>query len=208
MKKLTDLFKLIEITRDQPQYGYNLAGLNKHELSDLAQHHYLVTFITWQLGLLIQKAGGKVNIFRAMEISMMHDLGELFGGDICHYYAKANPTARTLAKQYEHENNNFLSQYFHDQTHYMGLVKEMEEVRTDESILAKTADYMEVLHYKQRIQKLDAQDLGPFMAGIQKRASELKDEQSRITLSEFLDSWSQELPQKTTIDIISATEYV
>lgn len=203
MKNLTDLFKLVEITRDQPQYGYNLAGLHKYELSDLAQHHYLATFITWQLGLLLQEAGGKVNIFRAMEISMMHDLGELFGGDICHYYAKANPTARTLAKQYERENNNFLSQYFHDKNYYMDLVKEMEEVRTDESIVAKTADYMEVLHYKQRIQKLDAQDLGPFMDGIRKRALELQDEQSRKTLSEFLDSWSQELPHKNTIDIIS-----
>jgi 5'-deoxynucleotidase YfbR-like HD superfamily hydrolase len=135
----------------------------------------------------------------------MHDLGELFGGDICHYYAKANPTARTLAKQYEHENNNFLSQYFHNQTYYMDLVKEMEEVRTDESVVAKTADYMEVLHYKQRIQKLDAQDLGPFMAGIRKRALEIHDEQSRKTLSEFLDSWSQDLPHRNTIDIISPT---
>lgn len=205
MKNLTDLFKLVEITRDQPQYGYNLAGLNKHELSDLAQHHYLVTFITWQLGLLIQDAGGTVNIFRAMEISMMHDLGELFGGDICHYYAKANPVARTLAKQYEHENNNFLSQYFHNRDYYMDLVKEMEEVHTDESIVAKTADYMEVLHYKQRIQKLDTQDLGPFMEGIRKRALALQDEQSRKTLCEFLDSWSQELLHKNTIDIVSPT---
>lgn len=206
MKNLTDLFKLVEITRDQPQYGYNLAGLHKHELSDLAQHHYLVTFIAWQLGLLIQQAGGTINTLRAIEISMLHDLGELFGGDISHYYAKANPTARTFAKQYEHENNIFLSKHFMDNNYYMNLVKEMEDLTTDESILAKTADYMEVLHYKQHIQKLDAQDLSTFMEGIKKRAEKLADEKSRNALKVFLDSWSMELATKSTLDILAETQ--
>jgi len=47
MDNLTKLFKLVELTRFQPQYGYALAGIPKEELSNLAEHHYLVTFIAW-----------------------------------------------------------------------------------------------------------------------------------------------------------------
>ena len=40
MKHLTNLFKLMELTRSQPQYGYALAGIQQDELSNLAEHHF------------------------------------------------------------------------------------------------------------------------------------------------------------------------
>lgn len=45
MKHLTNLFKLMQLTRSQPLYGYVIGGVQKNDLSNLAEHHYLVTFI-------------------------------------------------------------------------------------------------------------------------------------------------------------------
>ena len=59
MDHLTSLFKLMELTRSQPQYGYALAGIQQDELSNLAEHHYLVTFIAWQLASQVKNAGQK-----------------------------------------------------------------------------------------------------------------------------------------------------
>lgn len=203
MNTLTHLFKLAEITRDQPQYGYNLAGLSKHELSDLAQHHYLVTFIAWQLALRAQIAGGRINVQRVMEISMIHDLGELFGGDICHYYAKANPRARELAKAYEQENNNFLHPFFQPQLDYKHLITEMNAVETDEAKIAKVADYLEVLFYKHRIQKLTAYDTEGFLQGIIQRAQSIQDSAAKGAVLEVLQEIPQALSEPNNLDIFA-----
>lgn len=203
MSTLANLIKLAEITRDQPQYGYNLAGLSKHELSDLAQHHYLVTFIAWQLALRVQTAGGTVNVQRVMEISMVHDLGELFGGDICHFYAKANPQARELAKAYEQENNNFLHLFFQPQLDYQSLIAEMNAVETDEAKMAKVADYLEVLFYKHRIQKLTTYDTEGFFQGIVKRAESLQDPASRRAVLEVLQDIPKALSESNNLDILA-----
>ena len=62
MEHLTKLFKLVELTRSQPQTGYVLAGIKTDELSNLAEHHYLVTFIAWQLARAANRAGAKLSI--------------------------------------------------------------------------------------------------------------------------------------------------
>lgn len=196
MNNLIDLFKIIEITRDQVQYGYNLAGIQKHELSDLAQHHYLVTFIAWQLCRQIKNAGGNINTERVMEIAMVHDLGELMGGDINSFYAKINPKARTLAKEFEHENNLFLGKFFgDDEEYYQKLILEMGSLNTDESLVAKVADYMEVLCYKQRLKKLLPQD-DAFANSIQNIGQKIKDEISRSTIIKILQEWGGKLNEQ------------
>lgn len=77
MKNLKDLFRVIELTRSQPQYGYALAGIAKDKLSNLAEHHYLVTFIAWQLAANLEKAGAQIDVRKVLEYALVHDLGEL-----------------------------------------------------------------------------------------------------------------------------------
>jgi 5'-deoxynucleotidase YfbR-like HD superfamily hydrolase len=202
MKNLIDLFKLAEVTRDQPQYGYNLAGIQRNELSDLAQHQYLVTFIAWQLALSIQQAGAELNVQRVMEISMIHDFGELFGSDISFYYAKANPTARKLAKEFEHENNNFLSRFFSEPGAYQELIAEMEAQATNESIVAKIADYTEVLLNKQRMGKLLPQDIESNGSVLKSIANKSDNPLIKNLLMEFINSWHDNLPGKSVLEII------
>ena len=38
-------FSLLEVLREQPQYGYFLIGIKVEETSNLAEHHYLVAMI-------------------------------------------------------------------------------------------------------------------------------------------------------------------
>jgi len=72
----------MELTRSQPQYGYALAGIQQDELSNLAEHHYLVTFIGWQIASNLRQVGADVDVQKILEFCLIHDLGELFGGDI------------------------------------------------------------------------------------------------------------------------------
>lgn len=202
-QKLIDLFKLLQITRDQPQYGYDIAGILKHELSDLAQHHYLVTFITWQLCKTIEENGGQINTLRAVEMAMIHDLGELFGGDINFFYAQKNPKARELAKKFEHENNLFLSQFFPNPKNQEDLIKEMSDKTTDESIVAKVADYTEVMFYKIRLGRLKPEDIKSNGDVLKTIAESAKDQTVKSTLLSFLEEWPNTLPGPSTLDIIN-----
>src|SRR3989338_8738282 len=144
MEKLTKLFKIIEITRNQPQYGYNLSGIQKADTSDLAQHQYLVTFFAWQLALHLNKKGAKLNILKVLEIAIVHDIGELFGGDISFHYGRANKPARQAAKAFEKENIKFLSKLFEDPKQLLELnTLECGEITSDEAIVARFADLVE-----------------------------------------------------------------
>ena len=63
MDHLTNLFKLMELTRSQPQYGYAVGGVNTR-IGNLAEHHYLVTMFGWQLADLVNKKGAKIDFYK------------------------------------------------------------------------------------------------------------------------------------------------
>lgn len=194
MRKKTDLFKLIQLTRSQVLYGYFFSGVHLHEVSNLAEHHYLVTFIAWQLALIAKKAGGKVNVQRTIELSMVHDLAELFGGDIALPYARMNPKAREYAKLFQKENNIFIAKFFGEQqSYYEELSHELDDKNTDESLIAKLADYIEMAHYKQFI-KSDIKDyVVKIVKGSDAIFERMKDPITKRVLHKFLVDWSEEI---------------
>ncbi|MDO8471032.1 MAG: HD domain-containing protein [bacterium] len=193
----------MELTRSQPQYGYALAGIQQDELSNLAEHHYLVTFIAWQLVSNLKKMGAKVNVQKVLEFCLIHDLGELLGGDISMPYARANPKAREYAKAFEEENQRFLSKFFGSQSeHFKGLGHEILDAKSDEAIIAKMADYIEVTHYKQYVKafsKFDTDLVKPKLASMVKK---IKDPVSKKGLSEFVDNWINDLSKKEIPEIL------
>lgn len=196
MHKLTELFRLIELTRSQPQYGYALAGIPKDELSDLAQHHYLVAFIAWQLAVNLNAKGAKLSVEKVLELSLVHDLGELLGGDISMPYARANPKARKLAKNFEQENLNYLSSYFGSQaSSFRKNTGEIMEAKTDEGQLAKVADYLEATHYKLYMGRLSEGDIHMAEKGLNSKIAKFKDQVAKKEMAEFIKSWSKDLMQ-------------
>lgn len=206
MKQFTRLIRLLEITRSQPQYGYALSGIPKGELSDLAQHHYLVTMIAWTLARAAKRAGSSISVEAVLEHALVHDLGELFGGDIAMPYAKANPPARTAAKEFERLNQQHLATFFgEDEAYFDGLSGEVLDAHRNEALIAKIADYIEVTHYKLYVRRLSPGDL--IMAGkkVNEMLANLTDRVAADAISQLIASWAEDLfvPQE---DIFEAAK--
>jgi 5'-deoxynucleotidase YfbR-like HD superfamily hydrolase len=193
MDKIIELANLLQITRAQPQYGYAMAGGNTR-MSNLAEHHYLVTMLAWQLCEYVNSRGAKVDTAKVLKFSLVHDIGELFGGDINMYYAKANPKARTFAKQFEEENHHFLSKFFINEGEFNDLTKEILESGSDEAHISKIADYLEVNHYKLFNSQLKRKDIEELIAPkLSEKVEKMQDPVVKSALAEFVDSWKQKM---------------
>ncbi len=132
MKHLTNLFKILELTRSMPQYGYVLGGIQQDELSNIAEHQYLVTLFAWQMARNLHSKGAKIDILKVIEISLVHDIGELFGGDIAMLYGKVNPKAKEHAKAFEYENQKFLAKFFgSEKANFEALIPEITDAQSD-----------------------------------------------------------------------------
>ena len=203
MNHLTNLFKLIELTRSQPQYGYALAGIQQDELSNLAEHHYLVTFIAWQLASQVKKTGAKIDVSKVLEFGLVHDLGELFGGDISMPYARANPKARKHAKAFEEENQRFLSKFFGNQSqHFKELGHDILDAKSDEAIIAKMADYIEVTHYKQYVKVFSKFDTDLIKPKLVSMIEKMTDPVAKKELGKFVNDWTNDITKKEISEIL------
>lgn len=200
MKNLTNLFKIIELTRSQVQYGYVLSGVRKNELSNLAEHHYLVAFMGWQMAKSLEKAGAKVNPSKVLELCMIHDLGELFGGDISRPYAMANPKARKLAKAFEAENQNYIRKYL--ATVDQQIWDEVMEPVTDEGIIYKIADVMECGHFLKYMGHYKPLDTKILKDKLPKLANTLKDKVAKKEMNKFVAGWLKEIQAKNATEVL------
>lgn len=192
MDKIIELINLLQIARIQPQYGYAVAGGNAR-LGNLAEHHYLVTMFAWQLCELVNIKGAKIDTFKVLKFCLLHDIGELFGGDIGMYYAKANPRARTYAKQFEEENQKFLSKFFNNEKEVAELTKEILESNSDEAHIAKIADYLEVTHYKFFNGQLKKKDVELIVPKLVEKIGKIKDVAAKKELLEFIELWKKKM---------------
>jgi|SRR3989344_4852147 len=204
MKNLTDLFKLIEATRSVPQTGYAMIGFRQNELSNLAEHHYLVTFFAWQIARRLKSKGAKINVEKVLEFALIHDLGELFGGDISMVYGSINPKAKELAKAFEEENQIFLAEFFGDNKEYFkALSKEILDAKSDEAIIAKIADYLEIIYYRFYVKGVPkfSKVVGE---KLQDKIKNIKDRVAKRELEQFIRAWNKEFPKKDIVGVLSS----
>jgi len=184
---MIDLFKLLELTRAQPQYGYNVSLKGRGALPDLAQHHYLVAMIAWQLARRANAAGANVDVLRTLEMALVHDLPELFGGDINFYYARANSEARKGAKIMQEANAEFLAKHFEqDGGHFRELVEEEGKRETNEAVIVRVADHLECLVYKNYVSISSKHDKEGAFALLYKNAKRAPDQKVQDSLSEII----------------------
>lgn len=202
MDKLHRFLRLVQTTRAMPQTGYVISGIQKAELSDLAQHHYLVTITGWYIAKLVRQKGGKVDLERVLEICLIHDLGELFGGDIAMPYGKVNPTARKLAKQFERENQRFIASFLTDINQIEQLFRDTLIIGSVESTIAKIADYIEVTEYKNYVGRLTEGDVTMVVKRMTKMLAGLKNKSVRATLAEIIDDWSIAISARTENELL------
>jgi len=208
MKHLTNLFKLMQLTRSQPLYGYVVGGVQKNDLSNLAEHHYLVTFIAWQLARQIKSKGANINVEKVLEFAMVHDIGELFGGDISMPYARANPKAREYAKAFEEENQKFLSKFFgSEEDYFKKLGHEILDAKSDEALITKIADYLEHIHYKQYIKTISQKtDIDSLVPVFKLKISRIRDPIAKKELNKFTKDWLKNISKKEIPEILYNTK--
>lgn len=204
MKHLPKLFKLAELTRAQTQYGYLLSGIPREKISNLAEHHYLVTFIGWQLASILKDAGARIDVLKVLEFCMIHDWGELMGGDISVFYAQANPKAKRLAVAFEEENQKFLSKYFgKGQKKFKALGHEILNYKSDEALIAKVADYVEALNFKVYVGAFREADRKFNVVKMQKYIKPMKDKIAKRMLTEFVTEWLKDVEDNNYIEIFN-----
>jgi 5'-deoxynucleotidase YfbR-like HD superfamily hydrolase len=193
MKNITNLIHLLEITRNQPQYGYAIWGGNVR-MGNLAEHHYVVAMTAWQLAANVNSVGAKLNLQKVFEFALVHDIGELFGGDISMPYAKANPKAREFAKRFEAENHAYIGRFFGTQeARFKELSEEILDADSDEARIVKVADYMEVTHYKFFIGRFVKGDIDLIAKKLNDMIVGMKDEIAKKELLTFIEGWKKEM---------------
>lgn len=200
MQDIQKLIAILELTREQPQYGYLLTGIPLNQTSNLAEHHYLVTWIGLLLAKIINKQGGKVNEQRVMELCLMHDLGELFGGDVNGPLSRKFPALKTAAQAMEDMNFGFLvekTQQAGLDEWLRGLWSEEGGRQTDESVIEKVADLMETAFFLEHRSKQSASKAEFFRQHIKPLAEKMQDQVARQVLMDFFAAFEQVIAGKS-----------
>lgn len=199
MENITKLAYLLEITRKMPQYGYALSG-GRGRMSNLAEHQYLVTMIAWQIARALKEKGADIDVLTTLEFALLHDIGELFGGDISMPYAAANKEAYDKAKAFEAENHAFLSQFFVDDEDTADVLDEILDADSDEARVAKVADYIECTIYKQYIGEFTEADIELIEEKLPEKIDGISDEIAREALTDFVQSWVDDTEDFSSFD--------
>ncbi|OGE83241.1 MAG: hypothetical protein A3B10_01125 [Candidatus Doudnabacteria bacterium RIFCSPLOWO2_01_FULL_44_21] len=138
-----------------------------------------------------------------MEFCLIHDIGELMGGDISALYAMMNKRARKFAKAFEEENQKYLAKFFGDEAKYIRkITKEILDAKSDEALVAKIADYVECAHYKVYMGYFTKADKKFNQGKLNGFIRKLKDKTAKKILLEFLADWLKKVDKNNYIQIL------
>lgn len=163
--------------------------------------------MTWTLARLVIAAGGQINLARVLEFTLIHDLGELMGGDIGMPYAKANPQARAAAKEFERQNQIFLSTFFPDPEYIDAISAEILSAQSNEALIAKIADCIEVTHYKLFIKRLSEGDTVLAQNKINEMLGKMTDQKAVATLTTILEQWITDMRDPHQKELFEDAKY-
>lgn len=145
--KLIEWWSVIALSRPMPRTGWNTIGLDRHQMDNLAAHHYMVTSIANLLSLILEK-DLKVNLDRKRVIGMalLHDIGEILLGADMATPQGINPKyqeAKKAARRLEDRVISIFGQLLGEselKIYMEALCKEEREQPSDEAKLVKLAD--------------------------------------------------------------------
>ncbi|MFH1145777.1 MAG: YfbR-like 5'-deoxynucleotidase [bacterium] len=152
MHKLVHLLATLEITKQMPRYGWAFSGMKEDDMDDLAQHHYAVTVFCLLVGWQLQERGVPINLEKLLTLALLHDVGELFGGDIATPLGLQNPQAKAASRMIEDTTIEFLAKLPGDQELAKKFIQACQEERGQQSLEAqiiKIIDRLEAqLHFE------------------------------------------------------------
>lgn len=145
MEKLLALLSVVQLTKQQPLTGYSVAGIKLGELPSLAEHHYTSALSALFLTQKIKAAGGILDSEKLVNMLLIHDLGELFGGDIAAPLNRAYPELREYKDKIGDKAIELLFKNLTeiDQTYFKNLYTEFEHGSSDEKWVGKILDQLD-----------------------------------------------------------------
>lgn len=198
MKDLLKLFSILQLTKEQPETGYLVAGIKLHETASLAEHHYTCVLMAYFIAQEIKKTKVKFNERKLILMLLVHDLGELFGGDISSPLSRKFPDLREHKDKIGNRAIELLSSYLNNESQqdFIKLYQEFETDTSDEKWVGKIIDqidhqfFLEHHNYKQKYCPGNSDYRVNFIKNhIYKLADKIQNEKIKETMKEFLEEF-------------------
>lgn len=198
MNTLSRFIAVLELTREQQQYGFFLAGLNNKNTSNLAEHHYLVTMIAWLLCEDINEHELLVKTEEVLKMCLIHDVGELFGGDVAAPLSRKRPDVKVHARAWENLTMEMLTALLPGkvQKTLMTTHKAAEEKATDEAMIAKIADLIETHFFLEHRQCAPRTKDAFYRQHIRPLVQHIRQEKVREKVEDFLQGFERDVYNK------------
>lgn len=204
MQNLVKFLSILQLTREQPMYGYFLSGIKRHETSNLAEHHYLSAMIAWMLCEHVNREEKLINTDHTIKLALVHDLGELFGGDIAGPLSRRKPEMRAHAKEIEKANLEILTSFLSDphSDEFKKLHTEFEAHSSDEAVMANIADKIEHQFFLDNRENAYLPHSTFYRDHVKPLADRLKNERTRARVHEFFTAY-EELVRGKGFNVVS-----
>ena len=210
MLKLLRLLSLLQITKQQPLTGYIAAGIKLSEIPTLAEHQYGAAMSAFLVCDTIVQRGGKIDTQKIVLMLLLHDLGELFGGDISGPLNRRFPELREYKDKIGERAVQLLTEFVSnlEREKIIALHHEFEKENTDEKWIAKILDqmdhqfFLEHHHYRQRLtaEKHDYRDT--FVHDhIYQLAEKISDPAARAFFEEFFAIFKTDFDEQGFVGI-------
>ena len=97
----------------------------------------------------------------------------------------------------------FLSKFFDSEAgHYKELSKEILDAHSDECVIAKIADYLELMHFMFYLKNFSNETISGLEEAIRGKIEGIKDEIAKKELNEFMTNWAQDFAKEDVRDIL------
>lgn len=198
MKNLLKLLSVLQITKEQPCTGYLAAGVRSSEAPSLAEHHYTATLNSYFVLQKIKKAGGIIDERKVMLMLLIHDLPELFGGDIAAPLNRKYPDLREYKNKIGERAIDMMAEFLEgdEAEEFKKLHRELDSYTTDESVVAKIFDqmdhqfFLEHLNYHNKYNRDKEDYRTSFVKNhILSLPEKIKDEKTKKVMTDFLQEF-------------------
>lgn len=146
-ENLAQWWSVIALARSAPRTGWNTIGLDRHQMDNLAAHHYMVTMIANTIAMYAE-IELKLTIDRSnvQGMALLHDIGEiLLGADMATPQGMSSDyaAAKQAARRLEDRVIDIFAQLLHNpelETKLRQLCADERSLASDEARIVKLAD--------------------------------------------------------------------
>ncbi len=159
-EKIFKLFEHFERLKSTPRTGFGYFGLKNAE--SVAEHSYMVSFITLILANLLKEQGEDIDVEKAISMAILHEAGEVLIGDL---HKKARDyIGNDVVEKAEEDAAGDLFSLLPDQLKkkILDTYLEFNERSTKEALLVSSIDKFELLFYVYLLEKRGQGNLEDF----------------------------------------------